>query len=101
MFHHFTEIDNIKDLPQKESKDLDFYMLVHDGNKKYINWKSDVNNVIKYTEFETTRDFKHIAMNVKHETKQEMIVYSSDFREESNTRSIMERVSVDIENESC
>ena len=80
---------------------MDFYMLTHEPKDKYIKWYSDVNNLIKYTEFETSFDFKHIGMNIIHETRQQMIVYSSHYRELNKTNAYMDSISVDIENDSC
>jgi hypothetical protein len=98
IFHNFTDIESISQL---NDRSLNFFMLTHQEKKKYIKWYSDVNNLIKYTEFDTSFDFKQIGMNIKHETRQQMIVYSSHYREQNKTNAYMESVSVDIENDSC
>jgi len=32
-------------------------------NNAWIDWNSEKENLIKYTEYEVTRDFRHIALN--------------------------------------
>jgi len=39
-------------------------MISQDEKKnKWIDWESERENIIRYIEYETTRDFRHIAFN--------------------------------------
>ena len=75
VFEDITELEDNHDLAKNVPGQNGFYML----NEKFLNWKSQKKNIIQYIEFETTVDFRHIALNCKHETYQEMLVFSKDY----------------------
>ena len=68
-FDNIEVIDKSTNILDANKKPIPYFMISQTKNDIWINWNSDVNNLIQYTEFETSVDFKHIAFNCKHENR--------------------------------
>ena len=93
----FTIFDRIQVINEKTDFGDDTFFVL---DTKWVDWSTQNRNLIQYINFQTTVDFRYIAFNCVHETKQEMLVFSQDYTENTNLYSYLKTISIEIEDDS-